>query len=47
MAVVSGAEVLQAAACSHEEKGWEDSATTAFELRKPHKTLLAGVFLYT
>lgn len=44
---VSGAEVLQAAACSHEEMCWEDSATTAFELRKPHKTLLAEVFLYT
>lgn len=44
---VSGAELFQAAACSHEEMCCEDYATTAFELRKSHKTLLAGAFLYT
>lgn len=44
---VYGAEVFQAAACSREEMCCEDYATTAFGLRKPHKTLFAGAFLYT
>jgi len=44
---VSGAELFRAAAWSHEEMCWEDYATTAFELRKPHKTACWGTSLYS